>query len=45
MLSKRREKFTFDVPGGLLSEVRDWFCAKKVVQVPNSKGGPLTVNS
>ena len=27
---------TLDVPGCPLSEVRDWFCAKKVVRVPNS---------
>ena len=39
--SKRLENLTLDVPGGPLSEVRDWFCAKKVVRVPNSGGGPL----
>ena len=33
-----------DIPGGPLSEVRDWFCAKIVVRVPNSGGGPLRVN-
>ena len=32
------------VPDGPLSEVRDWFSAKKVVRVPNSGGGPLRVN-
>ena len=26
-------KIALDVPGGPLSEVRDWFCAKKVVRV------------
>ena len=41
--SKRLEILTLDVPGGPLSEVRDWFCAKKV-RVPNSGRGPLRVN-
>ena len=38
-------KIDLDVPGGPLSEVEDWFCAKKVVRFPNSGGGPLRVNS
>ena len=43
-LVQKAQNLTLDVPGGPLSEVRDWFCAKKVIRVPNSGGGPLRVN-
>ena len=29
VIQEARKKLTLDVPGGPLSEVRDWFCAKK----------------